>query len=479
MRTLAALLLDHLAHHRVDYGDVRVVHRTTEEITVRNGQPEVITGGESYGFGVRVLVGGCWGFAAASDLSTDRLEETVHRAILTAKAAGLVHDCDDPFEPPAPVTASYVTPYRRDPFVVSLSEKIGLLGRLSTVMAAEKGVRQAEATMDAFRERKVFASTAGSLIEQEIVECGAGIAAYAIGRGDMQVRSYPASFRGNFACAGYEHIEAMRLADHAPRVASEAAALLRAPACPAGEFDIILEGSQLALQIHESIGHAIELDRILGFEASFAGTSFIEPAMVGGLRYASPIVNVFSDSTVTGGLGTFAYDDEGVPAQRDPVIREGTLLGVLSSCSTAPRIGRVSNGTMRADGWSNFPLVRMTNVNLDPGEWELDALVADTKHGFLLETNKSWSIDDKRINFQFATETAREIRNGRLGKLYRNPVYTGATTRFWGSCDAICSASHWDMWGIPNCGKGEPVQTAHVGHGCAPARFRGVALRSE
>ena len=373
----------------------------------------------------------------------------------------------------------FVTPHAVDPFSVSLTEKIEMLSACSSLMMKEHAVRQAEATMDAFRERKVFASTTGSLIEQEIIECGAGVAACAIGKGDMQVRSYPASFRGNFACAGYEHIEAMRLEENAPRVAAEAAALLRAPACPSGEFDIILEGSQLALQIHESIGHAIELDRIFGSEASFAGTSFVEPSMVGSLRYGAPIVNVSSDSTVSGGLGTFAFDDEGVPAQRDPVIRDGVLVGVLSSCSTAPRIGRASNGTMRADGWSHFPLVRMTNLNLEPGEWELDALVADTRHGFLLETNKSWSIDDKRINFQFATETAREIRNGKLGKLYRNPVYTGASTRFWGACDAICSAAHWRMWGIPNCGKGEPVQTAHVGHGCAPARFRNIALRSE
>jgi TldD protein len=478
MKALANLLLGHLPSRGLQYADVRVVHRLEETLAVRNGAPEAIQARESYGYGVRVLRNGCWGYAASSEVTTDCVRQTVERALMTADAAAMTTRMPDAFQPPPPVKAKYATPFRRDPFSVPLAGRVDLLCLCTRIMLQEKTVRQAEGHMNCIRETKLFANTLGSRIEQEIIECGAGIAAYAIGSGGMQVRSYPNSFGGNYATAGYEFIEEMHLQENAPRIASEAAELLRAPECPAVETDLILDGSQLALQIHESIGHAVELDRILGFEASFAGTSFVVPDMIGSLKYGSPLVNVVADSTAPLGLGTFAYDDEGVAAQSAPIIREGTLCGVLSSCSTAPLIGSESNGAMRADGWQHFPIVRMTNVNLKPGNRDLDELIADTKRGFFLTTNRSWSIDDKRVNFQFATEAAREIKNGKLGRLYRNAVYTGATTRFWNSCDAVCGPAHWRMWGVPNCGKGEPMQTARVGHGCAPARFRNVSVRS-
>ncbi len=476
MKALAQLLADRLRCRGLDYADVRVVHRMTEQITVRNGAPESVDAGESCGFGVRVLAGGCWGFAASSDLRTARLDEIIERAILVARAAGHVAGSKDTFVPPPPAVASYATPVLVDPWSVPLADKLNLLSVCTSAMMRERTVRHAEGTMDTVRERKVFASTTGSLIEQEIVECGAGIAAYAVGRGDMQVRSYPSSFRGNFATAGFEFIDSLNLEENAPRVAAEAAELLRAPVCPAGETDIILSGNQLALQIHESVGHAVELDRILGWEASFAGTSFIQPGMIGSLKYGSPQMNITSDPTVPLGLGTFAFDDEGYPARPDPIVREGTLVGVLSSGSTAPLVGLAPNATMRADGWEHFPLIRMTNLNLEPGGWTLDDLVADTEEGVLLDTNRSWSIDDKRINFQFAVECAREIRGGKAGRLFKNALYSGVSTRFWAGCDAVCDSAHWQMWGVPNCGKGEPMQDAHVGHGCAPARFRRVTV---
>jgi TldD protein len=262
----------------------------------------------------------------------------------------------------------------------------------------------------------------------------------------------------------------------AERVAEEAVALLSAPQCPSGRRDIIIEGGQLALQVHESIGHPIELDRVLGTEASYAGTSFLTLDKLNSLKYGSGIVNVVADATVPGGLGTFGYDDEGVPAQRVDIIRDGLFVGYLTSRETAPVIGRRSGGAMRADGWRNIPLIRMTNVNLLPGDRELDDLIADTDGGLYLATNRSWSIDDHRLNFQFGTEIAHEIKGGKLGQMYKNPTYTGITPEFWNSCDAICDHRHWQMWGTPNCGKGEPGQTAHVGHGVAPARFRNVQV---
>ncbi len=346
-------------------------------------------------------------------------------------------------------------------------------------MLKQKKIKVAQSFFSAMKEEKLFGSTEGSLIEQTIIHCGGGILAYAVDNGEVQHRSYPSNFRGNFSTAGWEFFQALNLVENAERVATEALALLKSPPCPAGKTTIILTDDQLALQVHESIGHAIELDRVFGYEASFAGKSFLDPQMLGKFQYGSPRVNVVADATVPGGLGTFGYDDEGVPAQRTPIITEGIFKGLLTSRALAPRINQMrSNGTMRADGWENFPLIRMTNINLEPGEWDLEALIADTKDGLLLETNKSWSIDDRRINFQFSTEVARQIKNGKLGVLYKNPIYTGITWEFWRSCDAVCNKKWWQLWGTPNCGKGEPMQTMYVGHGVAPARFRNVIVGS-
>jgi TldD protein len=252
--------------------------------------------------------------------------------------------------------------------------------------------------------------------------------------------------------------------------------LLTARQCPSTVTTVILDGPQLALQVHESCGHPIELDRVFGMEAAYAGTSFLTTDKLGHFRYGSDLVNIFADATALTGLGTFGYDDEGVPAQRTPIIRNGVFVGYMSSRETAPIVGQSSTGTMRADGWNRVPLIRMTNVNLEPGAWSLDDLIADTDDGIMMGVNKSWSIDDKRLNFQFGTEMAWEIKAGKRGALLKNATYTGITPQFWGNCDAICDRSHWQLWGTTNCGKGQPGQTMYVGHGVAPARFRNVRV---
>jgi TldD protein len=239
---------------------------------------------------------------------------------------------------------------------------------------------------------------------------------------------------------------------------------------------LILGATQLALQVHESCGHPIELDRVFGTEASYAGTSFLTTDKLGHFRYGSDIVNITADATILGGLGTFGFDDEGVPAQRTPIVRNGIFVGYLTSRETATRLGLQSNGAARADGWNRIPIIRMTNINLEPGTWRFEDLIADTDDGIYMELNKSWSIDDKRLNFQFGTEIAYEIKQGKFGAMLKNATYTGLTPQFWGSCDAICNQDYWNVWGTPNCGKGQPPQTAHVGHGTAPARFRNVRV---
>jgi TldD protein len=372
--------------------------------------------------------------------------------------------------------AAWSNPVQEDPFTIPLEEKVALLMEASRRMQTVDGVAFGEATLDFFRRHSFFASSEGALIEQTVTHSGGGIEATAIGDGEMQRRSFPNSFRGHISAAGWEHIPRLALVEEAERIGQEAVELLRAKDCPSDTTTLIIDSGQVGLQVHESIGHPTELDRVLGMEAAYAGTSFLTPEDRGKLRYGSPLVNVTADATIASGLGSFAYDDEGVPAQRVPLIVGGVFQEFQSSRETAAVLGERSNGTMRADGWGNLPLIRMTNVNLEPSEGSLEEIVGDTADGILMSTNQSWSIDDKRVNFQFGCEIAWRIKDGRRTELYRNPNYTGITTEFWGSCDAVGGREEWVLWGTPNCGKGQPGQTARVGHGTPPARFRNVQV---
>jgi TldD protein len=476
MKGLVHHILDVAKVNKVDYADIRVVRRQNEEIGVKNGKVKALTHDSDFGFGIRVLFRGAWGFASSSKVAKTEMETVFRKALKIAKASSKARGKDLFFSSVTPVVDRYQTPISVNPFHVSTEAKLELLLKADEILRRNKKVRISESFMGSYKTEKTFASTQDAYIEQEIVECGAGISATAIEGGEIQVRSYPNSFRGNFATKGFEWIQQLALPDHAQRVAEEAEQLLSAKPCPSTMTTLILDSSQLALQIHESIGHPIELDRVIGTEASYAGTSFLNLEMVGHFKYGSGVVNVVADATFPGGLGTFGYDDEGVKAQRVPILSNGILVNFLTSRETAPYLEKESNGTMRADGWNRIPLIRMTNINLEPGDWTLDQMVSDTEEGLFLTTNRSWSIDDKRINFQFGTEIGWEIKKGKLGEMVKNPTYTGITPQFWNSCDAIGNRDHWQMWGTPNCGKGEPGQVAHVGHGTAPARFRNVKV---
>jgi TldD protein len=376
----------------------------------------------------------------------------------------------------APATGRFETPVVEDPFAVPMDQKLAELMAADEALRHEDGIAWTESMYAAQREEKTFAASDGSFTEQVITHVGAGLEANVIDGDEHQRRSYPDN-GGLWASAGYEHVRAMDLAGNAERIASEARELITAPPLPAGVRTIVLHPSQLYMQVHESCGHPTELDRAFGTEASYAGTSFLTPDMLGSFRYGSELCDIVADATVPGGLGSFGWDDEGVAAQSIPLIQEGMFVGYLSSRETAPRIGRRSGGAMRADGWNRIPLIRMTNVNLLPRPgMSFDDIVADTDDGLLFETNRSWSIDDRRLNFQFGTEVCREIKGGKVGKLYRNATYTGITYELWRSMDAVADASSWRMWGTPNCGKGEPGQTGHVGHGVSGARFRDVRV---
>jgi TldD protein len=476
-RDLLARALDTAAACGASYADARFVHRETEDFLVRNGHLDAVTRADSAGFGVRAIADGAWGFAASQVLSAAEADRVAAQAVALARAAALVKQADVRLAPVTPQRGSYRTPIEIDPFTVPFGERVDLLLRAEAAMRAVKGLRTTRASAEIWRERKRFVSSEGADVEQTLYETGCGLEAEAVGDGEMQRRSYPNSGGRHQNTGGWEFVVKQDLVGHAPRIAEEAVALLSAKPCPQDlRTTIILSGNQVALQVHESCGHPIELDRVLGSEAAFAGTSFLTLDRLGGFRYGSEHVNIQIDSVLPGGLGTFGFDDEGVPATTGWAVREGLFVGYLMSRETAVALGRPSNGTMRADGWAKLPLIRMTNVSLMPGAWRLEDLIADTDDGILMDTNRSWSIDDRRLNFQFGTEIAWEIRKGKLGAMLRNPTYTGITPEFWGSCDAVGGPADWVMWGTPNCGKGQPGQSAHTGHGAAPARFRNVQV---
>ncbi|MDQ2854430.1 MAG: TldD/PmbA family protein [Chloroflexota bacterium] len=477
MQELINLSLDAAQRAGAGYADIRLVERETESLTVKNGDLAEASSDRSAGFGVRVLVDGAWGFAGSSRLEREEVERVTRDAVAIARASGLAAREPIVLDDSPPANGTYSTPFREDPFTVSLDEKLRLLFETDAVMGKVAGITLRTSSMEAGRERKTFASSEGAHLEQELLEVGAGIDATAVNDSEVQRRSFPQSAGGQHVTGGYEAIRELGLAENAQRIAEEAVALLDAPQCPSGEMTLIIDSPQLALQVHESCGHPIELDRVLGMEASFAGTSFLTLDKLDQLQYGSELVNIEADATAPGGLGTFGFDDEGVAAQKVPIVSAGRFVGYLTSRETAPIIGRRSMGSSRASGWNVIPLIRMTNVNLLPGNaGSLEDLISDTADGLFISTNHSWSIDDRRLNFQFGAEIGWLIKDGHLTQMVRNPTYTGITPRFWGSCDAICGQSEWHLWGVPNCGKGEPMQTHRVGHGAAPARFRGVQV---
>jgi TldD protein len=479
MKEIAAWALDTAKTQGASYADVRVVDLRQRYLSTKNGQPAQVRESHSMGVGVRVVAEGAWGFAATDDLARSSIDRVAAQAVEIARASATTKKHDVRLAKEPKVIGRWEAPCRIDPFSIPVSTCLELMLEVDRELRRVKGVTLAEASMDFRRIEQLFLSTAGSEIAQSKTQTGAGFVATSYADGEIQRRSYPNSFGGQYQTRGYELVGELDLLGNAPRIAEEAVALHKADQCPTGVKDIILESSQLALQVHESIGHPIELDRVLGTEANFAGMSFLTLDKLGSLKYASEIVNVVADATPAHGpgLGTFAYDDEGVPAQSTPIIKDGLFVGYLTSRETATAAGQTrSGGAMRAEGWNRIPLIRMTNVSLLPGAGKLADLIADTDDGIYMETNRSWSIDDRRYNFQFGTEIGWEIRGGKKTRMLKNPSYGGMTTEFWNSCDAICGPEQWTLWGVPNCGKGQPMQTMGTGHGASPARFRKVQV---
>ena len=478
-RDLARRALDTARSRGATYTDVRFVRRSVEDVIVKNGHLENVDRSDSYGFSVRAIADGAWGFAASPVLTAAEADRVAALAVEVARASALTKRDDARLSAVTTVTATYTTPFDIERWTMPFEARVKLLLDADAAMKhAQPTLRTSRASYEIWKEEKLFLSSEGADIAQTLYETGASIAAESVGNGEQQIRTYPGSGGRSQNTAGWEYALKWDFVANAPRIADEAVALLTAKQCPQDlRTSVILSSNQLMLQCHESCGHPIELDRALGTEAAFAGTSFLTTDRLGSFRYGSEHVNIAIDSTRKGGLGTFGYDDEGVPASEGWAVKDGIFVGYLMSRETAASMGTVSNGTMRADGWSRLPLIRMTNVSVMPGSaGTLEDLIADTDDGIYMDTNRSWSIDDRRLNFQFGTQVGWEIKNGKRTTMLRNPTYTGITPEFWGSCDAVCSESEWVMWGTPNCGKGQPGQGAHTGHGAAPARFRDVQV---
>lgn len=464
--------LSAVAEH-VDFADVRLVEGEELRAYHQRGRDPDERVEQTLGIGVRVLVDGAWGFASRPLGEHGDATRAARQALAVGRASfGTGPLIRLPAREPA--SGRYETAVAEDPFAVDDEDRHRLLATALAEAAAPGQVVGVQCGVNAKRQHRHFADTEGARQHQHLVECGATVLVTAAGHGDVQRRSYPNSFHGNTAGAGWEYVRGLDLPGNAARVGLEAVELLNAPVAPAHSADLVIGAQQMSLQIHESAGHALELDRMLGDERNFAGTSFIGVADVGRLRYGSPVVHITSDPTVPGTRGSFAFDDEGTPARRTALVADGVVRNTLSTRDVAARAGLAGTGAARSDGWAYLPVCFATHVYLEPGSGSLDELLDRLGDGYYLEDNRSWSIDDRRLNFQFGTEVAYEVRHGRRGRLVKNFSYGGVTPRFWGSVEAVAGPEELRVFGFP-CGKGEPKQWGFLSHAAAPVLVRDVA----
>lgn len=458
------------------YVDCRYVEIEDESLLFSDGSPESVNRSTDKGIGVRVIVDGGWGFFGSSVISGSEIQKAVNMAIKIGKASAKLNESPVELAEVEAYTDSYVSNFKTDPFEISLKEKLDYLSRLDSFMSRREELNSREAHIDFRKTSSYFASSAGSRIHQKIIHSGVGIdLGISKSRRERSSRSYPKN-GGQYECKGYELLSEFDFEKEIPRLADEVTALLSAEDCPSKTTDLVLEGSVVSLVIHELIGHPLELDRVFGSERNFSGTSFATIDKLGSFQYGSSLLNVTSNPTHPHGLGSFGYDDEGVKAGKTDLIKNGVLAGYLSSRETAARISAKSTGAMRASSWGNIPLVRMTNINLVPGDKSFEDIISTVDDGIYMSTVSSWSPSDDRSSFEFGCEIAWEIKGGKLGRVFKNPTFSGKTEEFWNSVKAIGNESTWKIWGTPNCGKGQPGQNGRTAQGAPPILISGVKV---
>lgn len=473
--TLVEIAMKRVRSAGAEYGDIRLIETTSQFINAEDRRLTGIGDRRSSGFGIRVLYKGGWGFAASA-VSTPAEVRTV--ADLAAEVArGSASLLSEPASlAPEPVHQdSFTTAFEIDPFNVPLDEKTRLLLELMEKLQAVRGVARSSASLWAQRDVKYFASTEGTRLRFDLLATHGEFSATALVDGRFASRTYEVPHQR----IGFEHVRDGRFLEHAERIAQEAVEKAGAPPVDPGAYDLILDPHHLSLTIHESCGHPSELDRALGYEANYAGTSFLTPEKLGTFRYGSRHVNLVADNTEPGLMATTGYDDDGVEGQRWPIMQEGVFSGYCTSREFAGRIGETrSRGSCRADGWSSIPIIRIANVGLEPGDGKLDDMIADVKRGIYIAGHGSFSIDQRRYNFQFGGDAFWLIENGKRTHMLRDVIYTGITPEFWNKCDAVADRSHRERWGFTTCGKGQPGQAGWMSHPASHARFRGVNVIS-
>lgn len=469
----ADLALKRLASSGAEYGDIRIVHSTSQTIRGEDRRVASVREAEDTGFGVRVLYHGAWGFAASSIISLEEVPRVTDLAVEIAKGSASIA-VDKVALAREPVHRDrIVTPVRIDPFAVPLRQKTDLL--LATMERAQQqaGVVRSSAGLWARRDRKLFASTEGTRLDFDLVASSGDCTATALYDGRFASRS----FNTPQLRLGYELIEDANLLTRASEIAREAVEKVRAPAVDAGRYDLVLDPEHLSLTMHESCGHPSELDRALGYEANYAGTSFLTTDKRGTFRYGSPHVNLVADNTEPETLAATGYDDDGVACQKWDIVRSGLFVGYCTNREVAPKIGESrSRGSNRADSWGSVPIVRIANIGLEPGTATLEQLLADVKRGIYIEGHGSYSIDQRRYNFQFGGDAFWLIENGRRTHMLRDVIYHGITPEFWGRCDGVADRSHRQRYGFITCGKGQPGQSGWMTHPASHARFRQVEV---
>jgi TldD protein len=476
MKDLTDLALDTASSQGAEYADIRIARYNYQNVFARDKIIRSISESESFGFGIRTYYKGGWGFASSNVVTKEEIKKIAALSVQIAKASAASVKKIVPPAPVKPYVDNWKTSYKKNPFQVPIDKKVKVLLSTNQEMLKVQNVIRAVSDLGFESEHKYFASTVGSYLEQEIMRSNASATAVARKNGEVKTRTYQVAPLN----IGYEHIEAVDMPGHAKRIAEEAVEHCMAVKGPIGKKDLILSPSHLALTIHESVGHPTELDRALGFEADFAGTSFATPDKLNKLKYGSEIVNFICNRNKSHSRSTVGYDDEGVKTGKYYLIKDGIFVGYSTTREFAPMIGeKESRGCAYADSWSNPPILRMANTSLEPGKKGSptpDELIADTKDGILIDGMGSFSIDHQRNNFQFGGDAFWEIKDGKKTRMLKEVTYQALTTEFWNSCDAMCGPEYWEQQGVRTCGKGQPMQRGQMTHGSAWARFRNISV---
>ncbi|MCD4819979.1 MAG: TldD/PmbA family protein [Candidatus Cloacimonetes bacterium] len=475
MKKLVYDIINKLDRDFITFADVRFTSTDTQDIYFEKGKLKHIGSNlDSIALGIRVLIDGCWGFAGTTILNKVSIDETIKKAINNAKTGSLFRKEKVQYSPIEPTQGSYFYKPFIDPFTMDDKEKLNFFENIALKLTKNEKIVYSYTYGEFYRQYKIYANTEGTFVDSLVYDTLPMMYVLASDGNETMCRTYPGHMNGRRG--GFERVYDIKMEENVDKIINEAIELLTAPRIQEERADIIIGGGHLALQLHESAGHATEADRIFGKEISYAGKTFIKPNMIRNFKYGSDIVNIYSDSTKKEGMGFHLVDDEGIPGRTVDIIKNGILLDQQTSRENAPLLNLQASSNMIASFADDIPLIRMTNFCLAPGKGSLEDLIKDTEHGYFIDNTKTWSIDDNRNNFQFSTEIGWKIKNGKITEIVKEPTYFGITPEFWASCDRICGPEEWKFHGTFHCGKGEPGQTMHLSHGVAPARFKNIVV---